>query len=167
VQAAIVPPATFQRYDVRPAQVPRAFQQTVQKQYGCNAEVMKSGIVGFQMSEESAIWQIPCERFAYQASAVYALVYLPDPASNLQFLTFKGPRGRARDEPGVLLNPEWDVRTRTVRSFAKGRASGDCGTFERHRVNQDGTFALVEYRAKEACDGANVKPEQFPLVFSR
>ena len=156
----------FRRYDVKPPQVQRAFVQSVQKKCGCSAEVMKSGIVGFQMSEESAIWQIPCERFAYQASAVFALVYLPDPATQHTFLEFKGPKGRERTSPaGVLMDPEWNLRTRTVRSVALGRAAGDCGVLERHKVAADGSFTLVEYREKKSCDGKETKPEDFPLVY--
>jgi len=146
--------------------VPMAFSQAVRKARGCDAEVMATGISGFQLSEEAAIWQIPCERFAYQASAVYALVYLPDPMKNLRFLTFQAPKGHARsNDPGVLMNPQWDARMRTVTGVSLGRAAGDCGTLERHRVTAEGEFMLVEYRDKPACDGKATKPDEFPLVF--
>jgi hypothetical protein len=161
-QAANSTDAMLRRYAVPDTAVPRAFAQAVKKKYGCDAEVMATGITGFQMSEESAIWQIPCERFAYQATAVYALVYLTDPAKNLQFLGFQEPKGHKRtNDPGVLMNPEWDVKTRTVTSVSLGRAIGDCGVLERHRVMPDGQFMLIEYREKEACDGKLVKPEDF------
>lgn len=156
----------FQRYQVRPAQVPRAFLATAEKKYGCSPEVMKSGITGFQMSEESAIWEVPCQRFNIQANAVYALVYLPDPTTNTRFLSFKGPPGRKRSsEPAELMSPSWDAKSRTVTGISLGRGSGDCGVYERHRVNDEGDFVLVEYREKEACDGKIMKPEQFPLVY--
>lgn len=159
-------PAQFTRYQVRPAQVPRAVLAQAEKRHGCNPEVVKMGVTGFQMSEESAIWEIRCQIFNIQGNSVFALVYLPDPAQNLSFLTFKAPPGRKRtSEPAELMSPSWDVKTRTVTGISLGRSSGDCGVYERHRVNEAGEFVLVEYREKEACDGKTVKPEQFPLVY--
>ena len=156
----------FTRYAVRPAQVPRAFTQAVQKKYGCDVDMMKTGIIGFQMSEDSAIWEVPCERFAYQASAIYALVYLPDPAANLTFLGFQQPKSHPRTSPpGVLLNPQWRAGTRTVTSVALGRGLGDCGVLERHRVDATGHFVLVEYREKPTCDGKQGRPDDWPLVY--
>lgn len=159
-------PVMFRRYQVTAAMVPAAFTQAVQKKYGCDAAFMKTGILGFQMSEESAIWQIPCERFAYQTTAVYALVYLTDPAANLTFLNFQQPKGHPRtNDPGVLMSPAWDAKTRTVTSVSLARGAGDCGVLERHQVTPEGQFRLVEYREKKACDGKAAKPEDYPLVF--
>lgn len=157
----------FQQYPVRMAQVPKAFVQAVVKKFSCNAEfIARVGITGFQMSEESAIWQVPCDNFAYQSNAIFALVYLPDPNSNLTFLTFRGIKGKERpSEPGTLMDPEWDVKSRTVKSVSLGRAQGDCGVLERYRVTAEGRFELLEYRQKESCDGKATKPENYPLVY--
>lgn len=160
-------PGMFERYPVRMAQVPKGFVQTVQKKFSCNPDfIARVGITGFQMSEESAIWQIPCDSFAYQSTAVFALVYLPDPNANLTFLTFQGIKGKERTtEPGTLVDPEWDVRSRTVKSVSLGRAAGDCGVFERYRVTPEGRFELMEYREKDSCDGKPTKPETYPLLY--
>ncbi|KPF66727.1 hypothetical protein IP69_14370 [Bosea sp. AAP35] len=156
----------FSRYTVRPAQIPRTLPATLKSRFGCEPEMLKAGVTGFQMSEESAIWELPCQRFNIQANAVYALVYLPEPAQNLRFLSFKAPPGKKRTSaPAELMSPEWDVKTRTVAGTALGRGEGDCGVYERHRVGPDGEFVLVEYREKVACDGKATKPEQFPLVY--
>lgn len=164
--AAPAGPSLFQRYTPRAQQVPKAVLQAAQKQFGCRPEIMATGITGFQMSEESAIWDIPCDVYAYQGSSVFALVYLPDPAQNLSFLAIPGPKGKQRPaEPGMLMSPQWDVKTRMVSSFAKGRGQGDCGVLERYRVTAEGQFALVDYREKPSCDGKMVKPEQYPLVY--
>ncbi len=160
------PGGSFSRYTVRPAQIPRTMPATLKSRFGCDPDQLKTGVTGFQMSEESAIWELPCQSFNIQANAVYALVYLPDPAQNLRFLSFKGPPGKKRTSaPAELMSPEWDVKTRTVTGVALGRSAGDCGVYERHRVGADGEFVLVEYREKEACDGKTVKPAQFPLVY--
>lgn len=156
----------FSRYTVRPAQIPRTLPATLKSRFGCDPEMLKSGVTGFQMSEESAIWELPCQRFNIQANAVYALVYLPEPSQNLSFLSFKAPPGKKRTSaPAELMSPEWDVKSRTVTGIALGRSEGDCGVYERHRVGADGEFVLVEYREKVACDGKATKPEQFPLVY--
>jgi hypothetical protein len=168
--AAAPPPSNpggiFSRYAVRPNQIPRTLPATLKSRFGCDPEMLKTGVTGFQMSEESAIWELPCQRFNIQANAVYALVYLPEPAQNLRFLSFKAPPGKKRTSaPAELISPEWDVKTRTVTGTALGRSEGDCGVYERHRVGADGEFVLVEYREKVACDGKAAKPEQFPLVY--
>ena len=153
------------RYAVKPATVPRAMLRTAETKYGCQPSVMATGITGYQVSEEAAIWQIPCDRFAYQASAVFALVYVPDPATQHSFLTFTGPKGRKRPtDPQTMLEPQMDVKTRTLTGISLGRAAGDCGVLERYRL-VDAEFVLAEYREKEKCDGARVAPEQFPLIF--
>ena len=156
----------FNRYSVRPAQVPRSVIDRVRKKYNCDASMLKLGVTGFQMSEESAIWEFPCERFAASASSVYALVYLPDPSQNFSFLGFQSPKGHKRSAAaGTLIDPQWDVRRRTVTSISLGRGQGDCGTLERHRVTAEGGFKLIEYREKKRCDGKVVAPDRFPLVY--
>lgn len=160
------PGGNFSRYTVKPAQLPRSLPATLKSRFGCDPEMLKAGVTGFQMSEESAIWELPCQSFNIQANAVYALVYLPEPTQNLRFLSFKAPPGKKRTSaPAELMSPQWDVKTRTVTGTALGRSEGDCGVYERHRVGADGEFVLVEYREKVACDGKPAKPEQFPLVY--
>jgi hypothetical protein len=156
----------FERRPVDRQLVARELKASARKQFGCEDRLMNANVIGFDMSEESAIWEIPCQSFAYQASSVFAKVYTPAPGKEHEFLSFQGPRGRKRPtEPGVLLNATWNVRTRTVTSISLGRAAGDCGVLERHRVTEEGTFRLIEYREKAECDGKVVKPEDFPLVY--
>lgn len=156
----------FRRYAVSAAMMPRGFIQQVEKAHSCRPDLMRAGTIGFQMSEESAIWQIPCDAYAYQSTSVFALVYLTNPAENLSFLEFPGPKGRKRPaDASMLFDPQWNVATRTVTGFAKSRGTGDCGVLERYRVTEAGEFELVEYREKTACDGKVIKPEEFPLVF--
>ncbi len=156
----------FSRYTVRPAQIPRTLPATLKSRFGCDPEMLKAGVTGFQMSEDWAIWELPCRRFTIPANAVYALVYLPDPAQNLRFLRGRAPPGKKRTSaPAELMSPEWNLKTRTVTGTALGRSEGDCGVFERHRVGPDGAFVLVEDREKVACDSKVSEPEQFPLVY--
>jgi hypothetical protein len=156
----------FERRPIDRQLVARELKASARKLFGCEDRLMNANVIGFDMSEESAIWEIPCQSFAYQASSVFAKVYTPAPGKEHEFLSFQGPRGRKRPtEPGVLLNATWNVRARTVTSISLGRAAGDCGVLERHRVTEEGTFRLIEYREKTECDGKVVKPENFPLVY--
>ncbi len=164
--AAAQPAAGLHKYNVRPGDVPRALLQAAQKKFDCDPETMKRGVTGFGLSEEAAIWDIPCQTFAYQGTSVFASVYTLDPARNFRFLGFQEPKGNPRtSEPGTLINPTWDAASRTVTAVALGRGAGDCGILERHRVNAEGQFVLIEYREKKSCDGKATRPEDYPLVF--
>lgn len=154
----------FVPYQVKPSLVPRTMLAEAQKKYDCNPEVMKTGVLkAFQLSEESAVWELACDRFAYQASSVFALVHAERPAE-FTFIGFAAPPGRKRDQPFNLLNAQWNQLARTVSSHAVGRGLGDCGTYEVHRL-VDGRFRLVEFREKTECDGKATPPEQYKLVF--
>lgn len=156
----------FQKYAVQPNLVPAAIRNAAKKLFDCNDAVLKQPVTGYQMSEESAIWVLACDHYAYQGSSVFVLVYLTDPATQHEFLSFNGPPGKQRStEPNLLMSPSWDVRTRTVTGISFGRAGGDCGTLERHRVSPEGKFVLVEYREKEKCDGVQTAPQNYPQVF--
>lgn len=156
----------FEPYDLTPEQVDKEVLAAAQKQFDCKPATMKSGVKGFQMSEESAIWQIPCDTFGKQISNLFALVYLTDPKENLSFVKIEGPKGypRAVGE-SQLMSPTWDVKTRTVTGISLASEAGDCGVLESYKVNESGGFDLVEYREKKACDGKVIPPTQFSLVF--
>lgn len=161
-------PKMFDRYAVDPVHFSAEFRREVAKKFSCDPALLRSGVVGYSLSEESAIWQIPCTRAAYQGNSVFALVYVAAPEKEHEYLEIPAPRGRARtSDPGHLTNPKWDIKNRIVTSVALGRASGECGVLERHRVTEEGKFVLVEYREKVNCDGVVTKPDDFPLVFKR
>lgn len=161
-------PAIFERYTVKPVLFSPGFRKEVQQKFKCNPEVMKTGVVGYSLSEESAIWEIPCDRFAYQGSSVFALVYVAAPEKEHTFLKTPGAPGLKRPtDPGVLMSPTVDIKTRTVTAVTLSRGIGDCGTLEKFRVTAAGEFALVEVREKLKCDGAATQPEQFPLVYPK
>ena len=159
-------PGQFERYTVRSQHVPRSLVQMAIKRFGCEVAVLKGAVLGFQMSEESAIWQIPCGDYGTQKSAVFALVYLTDPAKEFSFLPFKWSKGQNRNLGDyAMMAPHWDIKARTVTSTYTEGNGKDCGSVERHRVTAEGSFELVELRAREACDGKAIGSENFPIVF--
>ncbi|MCZ8183045.1 MAG: hypothetical protein O9322_08750 [Beijerinckiaceae bacterium] len=165
---AVSGPDMFERYSVRQQQVPARFLQGINQRFGCTVPAQRNGITGFQMSEESAIWQIPCDRFGQNQTSVFALVYLPAPDQQYEILETPSPRGLDRKlDSGVLMSAQWDVRSRTVTSLYPASDRQDCGIFERHAVTREGKLALVEFREKTRCDGVAGRPDQWPLVFGR
>jgi hypothetical protein len=156
----------FERYAVRPQQVPAALRAAAAKQFGCEAKVLQGAVTGFQMSEESAIWQIPCGDYGGSKSAVFALVYLTDPTKNYGFIPFKFPKGQNRNlGDHAMMEPKWDLKARIVSSTYTEGNGKDCGSVERHRVTAEGGFQLIELKAREQCDGKAVGAENFPVVF--
>jgi hypothetical protein len=156
----------FERYAVRKEQVPRVMLQAAAKQFGCEPKAMAGSVTGFQMSEESAIWQIPCGDYGNTKSAVFALVYVTDPAKQYSFIPFKFPKGVNRNlGDNAMMEPKWDIKARTVTSTYTEGNGKDCGSVERHRVTAEGAFQLVELKSREQCDGKNIGAENFPVVF--
>jgi hypothetical protein len=156
----------FERYSVRKEQVPRAMLQAAAKQFGCEAKMMAGPVTGFQMSEESAIWQIPCGDYGTTKSAVFALVYVTDPAKQYSFIPFKFPKGQNRNlGDNAMMEPKWDIKARMVTSTYTEGNGKDCGSVERHRVTAEGGFQLVELKSRDQCDGKNIGAENFPVVF--
>lgn len=158
-------PGMFEKYAVRPATVPAAVKRAAKQKFQCADKAMAGPVNGYQMSEESALWEIPCELNGGQMAHIYAHVYIPDPASQYTFRTFEAPKGKSRiGTPDTLAGPVWDLKTRTVTSVTL-EGVGDCGIYERHRVTSEGAFTLVEFREKTKCDGKKMPPKDFPLVF--
>jgi hypothetical protein len=63
----------------------------------------------------------------------------------------------------VLYLPTFDEKTLELTSYYKGRGIGDCGTSGRW-VWDEYLFRLVEYRAKDDCDGSGA-PGEFPVAY--
>lgn len=171
--ASAPPPTTnndmagmFQRYPVEAKSVPRKILQEAGKKFGCEASTMRGRVTGFQMSEESAIWQIPCGSYDKRTTAVFALVYLTDPAAQYEFLPLKWPKSQNRSlGDHAMMAPQWAMKTRTVTSIYTEGNGKDCGSLERHKLTEEGRFQLVELRSRDTCDGKSVGAENFPQVF--
>jgi hypothetical protein len=123
--------------------------------------------VAIQLSEEAAIWQIPCGDYGAKSSAIYAMVYIPDPSADVKFLKLNLPDGIKRSlGDHALMDPSWDMKSRTVTGIHTEGNGSDCGQYERYEVSDEGEFRLVEFREKTTCDGQSMAPKDFPLVFT-
>ena len=166
--APLIPPAMFERHPVKSADIPANMRAEAIK-FGCGGNAIRQNAIGYSLSEESAIWELNCSKYAGNVpSKVFALVYTIDPKAQYAFTTFEIPKGEnpqgSRQE---LLAPQWDMRTKTVSSIYTEGNGSDCGTFQRHQLTEEGKFVMIEYRAKPICDGKSMKPTEFPLIFRR
>lgn len=110
------------------------------------------------------LWSIVCTSGAYN---VESALFIEDPsrAANrfepLLFASFVESIGWTGVD--TLSNVAYDPDKKQLTAFDKGRAAGDCGTVGTWEW-VGAAFRMIEYRAKEECDGAG-KPENFPIVF--
>ena len=114
------------------------------------------------LSETATLYALPCTAGAYQVAYRLYVVERGEIGGirPLYFADYSGNFGwRGTD---LLMSVSFDAATGTLTSFAKGRGLADCGTAGTW-VWRDFDFALVEFRAKDACDGT--APEAWPLVF--
>lgn len=159
---------SFSPYPVRGAEVPAKMRAEAVKSIGCKDANLRKGGSGYSMSEESAIWELTCEDYAGGPGKIMVLVYTPDPAQNYTFLRFDVPKGKERQTNiREIVNPKWDLKARVITSIVTEGNGRDCGIFERHRLNDEGKFELIEYREKTICDGKSMDPKDFPLVYRR
>ncbi|MCZ8182136.1 MAG: hypothetical protein O9322_04130 [Beijerinckiaceae bacterium] len=164
----VTPPAMFEKYTVRQGGVPARLRNEAIKSIGCHQGLTRLPIIGYSLSEESAIWEITCNEYAGDIpSKIFVLVYTPDPGKQYTILKPPIPNGKQRQgNLAELLDVKWDMRARIVTAtYVEGNSA--CGMYERHQLAEDGTFVLLEYREKTQCGGQPMKPSDFPLVYRR
>lgn len=110
------------------------------------------------------LWSIVCASGAYN---VQFALFLEDPSrvagrfESLLFATFVESLGWTGVD--ALTNVAYDPAKKQLTAFEKGRGVGDCGTVGTWEWG-GAAFRMVEYRAKEECDGVG-EPGKFPIVF--
>jgi hypothetical protein len=159
--------AKLKSYDIEGSKVPASLRAAAEKQFECNAAVMtETPVTAYELSSERAIWEILCDRFAYQTSTVFALVSIKNPAQKPTFLRFAAPPRKTRGAPAsIIMNANVDDETREISSANFERGLRDCGTYEVHRILPSGAVRLIEYREKARCNGRFTGPEEWPLIY--
>lgn len=110
------------------------------------------------------LWSIVCASGAYN---VQFALFIEDPSKAagrfepLLFATFVESIGWTGVD--TLTNVAYDPAKKQLTAFEKGRGAGDCGTVGTWEWG-GAAFRMVEYRAKEECDGVG-EPGKFPIVF--
>lgn len=99
-------------------------------------------------------------------------------AYNQPYTLYRGIGGRFRavefpvmgeegptSEP-MAYNLDFDAQAREISSFFKGRGIGDCGAYQRWRIDAGAQLVLIEARVKSDCDGDHAGGvEMWPLVW--
>ncbi|HOV05013.1 MAG TPA: DUF1176 domain-containing protein [Kaistiaceae bacterium] len=114
------------------------------------------------LSDTATLYALPCTAGAYQVAYRLYVVERGEIGGirPLYFADYSEDFGwRGTD---LLMSVAFDAETATLTSFAKGRGLADCGTAGTW-VWRDFDFALVEFRAKDTCDGT--PPQDWPRVF--
>ena len=125
---------------------------------------------GFAVSlpDEVELFVLPCtDGGAYnQPYALYQISSGALSEVSLPVMTEDGP-----STTSGATNVDWDQPTKTLTAFDKGRGLGDCGTLDIWKLRDspgEASFALVESRVKDECDGEGEGgPETWPLLWPK
>ena len=128
-----------------------------------NAYLQKAVTVD-RLSADTELWGVPCDAGAYNFSYAYFITGPNgvDPRQ-VRFPDRDGDTDHsAEGENDLLVNPEYDPKTRTLSAFAKARGLGDCG------VSQTWTWtgqAFVMSREQVMQDCWGMSSEFWPTTF--
>lgn len=116
-------------------------------------EYLQKAVLAARLEEGVELWGVPCSSGAYNAS--YALYVTGTNGAKPRLAEF--PTWQARPEAETLgedwlVNPVYDVATRTLSHFPRGRGIGDCGVRQSWTWT-GGAFVLKEERVMGECWG--------------
>lgn len=116
----------------------------------------------YSVGNNAYLAEVLCFMAAYQGSYDYVL-YKDGQAKRLPFRVFdeNGEELQVKNLGGL---PTYDPTSKTLEIATKGRGLGDCGSLAQYKF-ENNNFKLIEYRAKNECDGEYIEPDQYPLVF--
>jgi hypothetical protein len=115
----------------------------------CDADMQTSEpIAGVAIGGGATLVLLPCGSGAYNFNAVPFVVIAGKPV----LARFDVPTNGDSDVP-MLTNAEWDPKTASLATHAKGRGVGDCGTGEEY-VWDGRAFRLVNQARMDACRGS-------------
>lgn len=133
----------------------------------CRADTndyLRTSVLAARLDEGIELWGVPCSSGAYNAS--YAFYVTGANGANPRKAVFPtwAPPSPAIQERGEdwLVNPTYDVATRTLSHFPRGRGIGDCGVQQSWTWNGGG-FTLREERVMGECWG--MSPALWPTTW--
>jgi len=129
----------------------------------CDAQPGEETPAAFALSDETGLVLLPCLMGAYQGSALGVLVNRKTAAVSKLVLPLAFQGNPAPDDPtDMLTEPDFEVATGTLSTFAKGRGLGDCGLTASWIWNGQ-AFQLTALNYQDACGG--VEPGDWPALF--
>ena len=120
------------------------------------------------LADDVVLYVLPCtDGGAYnQPYALYQVSSGALSEVSLPTMTEDGPSTTTG-----ATNVDWDQAAGILTAFDKARGLGDCGTFDRWKLRDvagEASFALMESRAKDECDGTGEGgPETWPLLWPK
>ena len=125
---------------------------------GCDSKITPTV---FPLDATSALALRPCLMAAYQGSAVVAVLPRAGGAAKPFHMPLPGLPASATSGPD-MVDPEFDLKTGTLFSSAKGRGLADCGSSEAWTWSA-GAFRLKSLNYQDQCGGA--EPGDWPTLF--
>ena len=128
-----------------------------------DADFMTRARVVAKLGETQTLYLLPCFSGAYNiAYRVYVLdSRYPDSVRPSLFAGYADEYGWYGKD--ALINAEFDLKTKTLSAFEKGRGLGDCGSIPSYRWAEY-NWRMIEYRYWGKCDGSRL-PGQWPVIF--
>lgn len=116
----------------------------------------------YALDEDEVLVLLPCELYAYQASALVLRGPRRAPERAAPVRLVLDPVKGEREAASAVLNAAFDPATATLHAYSKGRGLYDCG--ETHVWVYDGReFQLVAHARLDRCQGG--EPGDFPLLW--
>ena len=126
-------------------------------------DFMRRGRMRAELGKTQTLYLLPCFSGAY--NIVYRVYVLdtryPDEARTSLFAGYSDETGWYGKNG--LVNAEYDLKTKTLTAFEKGRGLGDCGAIPSYQWTGY-SWRMIEYRYWGKCDGSRM-PEQWPVIY--
>ena len=121
---------------------------------------MKGEEIGFQLTADTVLWQMPCANAAYNFTSVFFLQPRSGAPRIVEFQ--KSANGKLVRNLTEIVNGEFNEDERAIYFFSRGRGVGDCGV--RGAYVWDGrAFVLTSWQEMTACRGAPL--DLWPIVW--
>ena len=136
--------------------------------FGCDMETPMQawGAVGLGMGNGHDIYLVPCQNGDVNAEHYVAIVG-PKYGNHANTYEFEYPITFNQPNRSTIINPDFDPQSGILTSTTYHSPNYDCGIYEKHQyVADQDFFELLEYREKILCDGGNVLPENYELVWT-
>lgn len=119
----------------------------------------------FSLQENTELYLVQCELYAYNSSAnAYIVTKGFDDSKFVSPVSVPALNAnKTFYATTTLMGGNYDPETKTLATFSKGRGVGDCGQAGNYKW-VEGEFVLSKYFLKEKCDGRSVDwPQIYPF----
>jgi len=116
----------------------------------CTEPINADSVIGTtSLGGGQSLVEVRCWTAAYQSGSIF---FVTRKGAAARLLRFQEPAKQRFATSLSLSEAEFDKKTRIMRSLAKGRGAGDCGTIGEWKWTGS-DFKLARYWSKPDCDG--------------